>query len=88
MSNVPDARDPQNSERRNRERWIPLSTIYYLAIASGIGTSAHYLPDLAGPAPDWVRNGARLIGGCCRVPPATIHRLASIVGLPEQSTIH
>jgi len=44
--------------------------------------------DLAGPAPDWVRNGARLIGGCCRVPPATIHRLASIVGLPEQSTIH
>jgi hypothetical protein len=49
MSNVPDARDPQNSERRNRERWIPLSTIYYLAIASGIGTSAHYLPDLAGP---------------------------------------
>ncbi|MBX6750490.1 MAG: homocysteine S-methyltransferase [Micromonosporaceae bacterium] len=40
--------------------------------------------DLDRLAPLWVRDGARLIGGCCRVPPVTIRRLASIVGSPEQ----
>jgi len=41
--------------------------------------------DLGRLAPRWVRDGARLIGGCCRVSPVTIRRLASIVGSPEQS---
>jgi homocysteine S-methyltransferase len=41
--------------------------------------------DLGQLAPGWLRDGARLIGGCCRVSPVTIRRLASIVGSPEQS---
>jgi len=40
--------------------------------------------DLDDLAPQWVRDGARLIGGCCRVSPVTIKQLASIVGSPEQ----
>src|SRR5690606_16218326 len=42
-------------------------------------------PDLARLAPAWVRDGARLVGGCCRVPPAEIRRLAGLIsgGSPE-----
>lgn len=31
--------------------------------------------DLAGCAPTWVRDGARLVGGCCRVSPETIREI-------------
>lgn len=37
-------------------------------------------PDLARLAPTWVREGARLVGGCCRVSPAEIRRLATVIG--------
>ncbi|MEV0427874.1 hypothetical protein [Micromonospora sp. NPDC050495] len=37
------------SESAPRERTIPLTTVAYLALATGIGAGAHYLPELAGP---------------------------------------
>ena len=38
------------------------------------------LDGLAALAPDWIRAGARLVGGCCRVGPGQIAALARATG--------
>lgn len=37
----------------------------------------------AGLAPDWVRAGARYVGGCCRVGPAKIARVAAVLHVSQ-----
>ena len=39
--------------------------------------------DLVRSVPDWLRDGARLIGGCCRVTPEEIRQVAGTVSRPN-----
>jgi homocysteine S-methyltransferase len=43
--------------------------------------------DLAARAPAWVAAGARLVGGCCRVGPAAVARLAGALGSPRVAEV-